>query len=55
MARKLWRIHTLNAGDASAEIAGMGYKQWVFKYISSPWKPPKKEIGAGIFGGFVIA
>ena len=55
VAGKLRRIHTLNGGNSIAEITGMRYKHRVFENVSTPGQPAKKEIGAGIFGAFVIA
>ena len=55
MACKLRCIHTLYGGDAIAEISGMGNKHGIFKNITAPCQPAKKEIGAGIFGAFVIS
>ncbi len=54
MARKLRCIHTLNSCNAIAEITLMRYKQRIFKNIRAFIEPAKKEIGAGIFGAFVI-
>ena len=55
MATKFRRIHTLNAGNAIAEIAGIGNKQRVFEHMGSFGQPAEKETGAGIACGFVIA
>ena len=55
MACKFRCIHTLDSGDAIAEITGNCYKHGVFKYITAFWQLSKKEISTGIFGSFVIA
>jgi hypothetical protein len=54
MAGKLWCIHTLNSGDAIAEITCMCCKQGVFKHISAFLKIIKEEIGTCIFRAFII-
>ena len=55
MTAEFGGIHALNAGDAIAEISGMGNQQFVFEHISSPAEPADKEIGAGVLGAFIIA
>ena len=55
MATEFRSIHTLNVGDPIAEITGMRYEQCILKHISSFAQVIKKEIGAGIFCGFIIA
>ena len=55
MTGKLRRIHALNTCYTIAEITRMRNKQRVFKNISAFWQPAEKEIGAGIFGAFIIS
>lgn len=55
MRTKLRCIHTLNGGNAIAEITGMGNEQRIFEHIGSFSQVAKKEIGAGILSAFVIA
>jgi len=55
MRGKLRSIHTLDVGDAIAEITGMRYEQCKLKHISSFTQVIKKEVGAGIFSCFIIA
>jgi hypothetical protein len=52
---KFRSVHTLDSGDAVTEIASMGYKQGILKYISSFAEIIEKEICAGIFCGLVVA
>lgn len=55
MRTELRCIHTLDAGDAIAEITGMGGEEFIFEYISALPQVTEEEISTRILSAFIIA